>query len=96
MFYAVSALALAGGVAFKSHVGLIGFFQKEFVANGVFGREHGRSLQKAFDDRSEADYEDIPDFDEGQLETRMNEAARFLGAIEAYLTEFMESTENRR
>jgi len=85
MFYAVSALALARGEAFKTHAGLISFFQKEYVATGLLGREHGRALQKAFDDRSEADYEDLLDIETGQVETRWREAEDFLGIIDARL-----------
>lgn len=85
MFYAISALALARGVAFKTHAGLISFFQREFVSTNLFGREHGRALQKAFDDRSEADYEDVLDFEQGQTETRLLEAKRFVAAADAHL-----------
>lgn len=85
MFYAVSSLALAKGVSCRTHVGLIGYFQKEFVKTGVVGREHGRALQKAFDDRSEADYEDLLQFDRGQMATRLGEAEGFIVAVVAHL-----------
>jgi uncharacterized protein (UPF0332 family) len=41
--------------------------------------------QKAFEDRSEADYEDYIDLDVGQVEDRLREAGSFIEAIEDFL-----------
>jgi len=85
MFFAASALSVSRGVSFKKHATLIGFFQKEFVRGGLLDRSHGRSLQKAFDDRSEADYEDFVQFTEEQIRTRLAEAEAFTEAVRTCL-----------
>ena len=85
MFYAVSALALARGATFKTHSGLIGFFQREFVKTEAFSRGHGRALQKAYDDRSEADYDDLLELTKEQVETRIQEAGRLIDAVAVIL-----------
>jgi len=36
MFHAVSALALDRQVSYKTHSGLIAFFQRDFVKAGIF------------------------------------------------------------
>jgi uncharacterized protein (UPF0332 family) len=81
LFCAVSALALTAGIAFKSHTALTAFFRKEFVSKGIFGRELGRSMQKAFDDRAAAGDGEVPDVDEGQVDALLQEAQRFLAAV---------------
>jgi len=82
MFYAVSALAISRGQVFRKHAALISFFQREFAKPELLDRKHGRALQKAFEDRSEADYEDYIDLNTGQVEDRLREAGSFIGAIE--------------
>ena len=84
MFHAASALALSRGRSFSKHSGVISFFQREFAKTGILDRLHGRALQKAFEDRSEADYQDYVRFTEEQVDARIREAAAFLCAIEAY------------
>lgn len=85
MFYAVSAIAIAKGKSFHKHGQLIGYFQKEYVKAGVFERKFGRALQKAFEDRSEADYQDFLHLTEEQVQTRIEEAEEFISATIAYL-----------
>ena len=83
MFYALSALALNDGVSFKTHSGLVGYFQKTYIKPSVFGREHGRAIQKAFNERSEADYEDFLEFDEDQQDIRLREARALIEVVAA-------------
>lgn len=85
MFYAVSALAISTGHTFSKHTGLISYFQKEFIKANVFERHHGRSLQKAFEDRSEADYRDYPRITSEDIQRRIKEAEALIKAISDYV-----------
>ena len=85
MFYAVSALAISQGLSFRKHTTLISFFQKEFSKTGIFDRKHGRALQKAFEDRSEADYQDYMKLTNEQIALRMNEATELIDAVDSYI-----------
>jgi uncharacterized protein (UPF0332 family) len=80
-FYAVSALALHEGKTFRTHTGLIGFLHGEFVATGKLDQRCGRIVQEAFEDRSEADYEDVPDITGEQITARLGEVAELIKAI---------------
>ena len=84
MFHTASALALSQGRSFSKHSGVISFFQREFAKPGILDRMHGRALQKAFEDRSEADYQDYVRFTEEQVDARIREATAFLCAVKAY------------
>jgi uncharacterized protein len=87
MFHAANALAIANGVVCSKHTHLIGYFQKEFAKPQILDRCHGRSFQKAFEDRSEADYQDYITFDAEQVETRIQEAEAFVQAIRQHLVQ---------
>ena len=43
-FYSVKAVLAYGTIDFKRHKDVIGYFNKEYVASGVFPRELGRRL----------------------------------------------------
>ncbi len=85
MFHAVSALALERQYLSKTHSGLIAFFQRDFVKAGMFDRAHGRALQKAFEDRSDADYDDLLTLSFEQVDTRIDEATRFVEEVSSFL-----------
>lgn len=85
MFYAVSALAVAHGKYFNKHRQLLAYFHKEYAQTEVFERKHGRALQKAFEDRSEADYQDYIHITRDQTQTRIKEARELIRAIKTYL-----------
>lgn len=85
MFYAVSALAVSRGRSFRKHSGLIAYFQKEFVVTGFLNRKHGRALQKTFEDRSEADYQDYVKLTREQIQFRIREASGLITAVKELL-----------
>ena len=86
MFYAVSALAISRGESHRKHTQLIAFFQREYVRPGTIERRHGRALQKAFEDRSEADYQDFLRFTGEDVERRIGEAREFVTAVAGLLS----------
>jgi uncharacterized protein (UPF0332 family) len=57
MFYATEAILLTKGLSFSSHKGVISAFGKYFVKTGIFPKEMGKDLTKAFEKRQLADYE---------------------------------------
>ena len=78
VFHAVSALALSRGVSFKKHGSLLTYFHREFVKPGVLDRAHGRAVQKAADDRSDADYSDYVTFNEARYFIHLSERLHYL------------------
>lgn len=82
MFHAVSALAISHGEVHKKHTHVIAFFQKEYAKPEIVDRKHGRALQRAFEDRSEADYQDYISFTPEQIDRRLSETRAFIMAVE--------------
>ena len=85
MFYTVSALAIADGKSFKKHRQVLAFFHKEYAQPEIFDRKHARALQKAFEDRTEADYQDYIHITAEQVHIRIQEARELLTAVNEYL-----------
>ncbi|MDQ1328516.1 MAG: hypothetical protein QG641_1801 [Candidatus Poribacteria bacterium] len=57
MFYSVQAILLLKNLSFSSHKAVISAFGKYFVKNGIFTKEMGKKLNKAFEKRQIGDYE---------------------------------------
>ena len=58
-FYSVKAVLAYGTIDFKRHKDVIGYFNKEYVATGVFPRELGQRLGTLKQYREKSDYDDF-------------------------------------
>ncbi|MFQ6062350.1 MAG: HEPN domain-containing protein [Methanosarcinales archaeon] len=56
MFYSAEAMLLTEGLSFSSHRGVISAFGERFVKTGIFPRDMGRELNRAFEKRQLGDY----------------------------------------
>jgi len=57
MFYSAQAMLLTKNQSFSSHKGVISAFGEHFIKLGIFPKEMGRELNKAFEKRQIGDYE---------------------------------------
>jgi len=57
MFYSAEAALLTKKLSFSSHKGVISAFGEHFVKTGVFAKEMGKELSRAFEKRQIGDYE---------------------------------------
>ncbi len=57
MFYSTQAALLTKQLSFSSHKGVISAFGEHFVKPGIFPKEMGRELNRAFEKRQIGDYE---------------------------------------
>ena len=87
VFHALSAMALAEGKVFGIHQGLISFFHADCVRTGRFEKKFGRVVQKAFEDRTEADYEDDVSFDVGELRARSRDVREIIDLVKQFLAQ---------
>jgi uncharacterized protein (UPF0332 family) len=56
MFYAILALLIFEPYSSSKHSGILGYFNRRFIKEGVFDREMGRWVNKAFELRQRVDY----------------------------------------
>lgn len=59
MFYAIKAILALGSIDFKRHKDVVAYFNKEYVAGGIFPGELGRRLARLKTKREESDYDDF-------------------------------------
>jgi uncharacterized protein (UPF0332 family) len=85
MFYAVLALLIFEPFYSSKHTGVISFFNKRFIKQGVFPIELGNSINKAFEMRQEGDYREYVELTYEQVEPFIEKASQFVNAVKDYL-----------
>ncbi len=85
MFYAVMALALRDNFQTSKHAQLIGWFNKNYVATGLFSPDLSRMLQESFHRRNDADYEIKPLPDLEEINRMLHNMKRFIATIKAWI-----------
>ena len=85
MFFCAEAALLTKNLSFSSHKGVIAAFGQHFVKTGVFTRELGRQINRAFDLRQLADYESRFVISKEKAVESVSDCATFLREISEHL-----------
>ena len=85
MFYAAEAVLLTKGLSYSSHKGVISAFGEHFVKSGVFPREMGKELNRAFEKRQIGDYEYTFVISRGDAEQMLHSGEEFVNTIASWL-----------
>ena len=87
MFYSAEAMLLTKNLSFSSHKGVISAFGEHFVKTGIFLREMGRELNRAFEKRQIGDYEHKFVISEEEAQEMLANGKEFVGKIVRHLKE---------
>jgi uncharacterized protein (UPF0332 family) len=85
VFYAASALAMRDNQTFHRHSGVISYFHAAYVKTGRLPKELGGVFQRAFDNRCEADYDDLIELRLDELSETLQQARRFVTEVKSLL-----------
>lgn len=85
MFYAVLSLLIFESFSSSKHSGVLSYFNKRFIKEGVFSQEIADSINDAFDLRQKGDYREYADLTYEQVEPFIEKAKGFVNAIRSYL-----------
>ena len=85
MFYATLALLVTVGKSSSKHIGVISFFDSEFVRKNIFPKEMSRMLHEAFEARQEGDYQNPDAIDREKAVEVLEAAGEFLKVVEKKL-----------
>ncbi len=85
MFYAVLALLVNEPYASSKHTGVLAYFNKHFIKNGLLAESLGRSLNKAFELRQRGDYREYIELTHEQVAPFIDEAGTFISAVKKHL-----------
>ena len=86
-FYSIKAVLALGTVDFKRHKDVVAYFNKEYVATGIFNREVGRRLATLKQLREKSDYDDFYIASKEKAEEQLETAKVVLEEVEKYLVE---------
>jgi len=85
MFYSAQAALLTKNLSFSSHKGVISAFGEHFVKTGIFPKEMGRELNRAFEKRQVGDYEYTFVISEEEARQMLQSGKEFVDAIAQWL-----------
>jgi uncharacterized protein (UPF0332 family) len=85
IFYSLMALGIAHKYETSKHSQLIGWFNKNFIKEGVIPPKYGKIAQKAFNHRTEGDYEAYVEFEKETIRQMHSEMKEFISYIKRYL-----------
>ncbi len=85
MFYALLALGIAYEFETSKHQQLIGWFNKNFVHEGLIDSKFGRIINKASNRRTKGDYESYVEFEKEIVLEMFEEMKEFISEIERFL-----------
>ena len=86
MFYAVLALLVTEPFQGSKHSGVIGYFNKRFVREGIFPPETGKYLNLAFEARQESDYKEFSELTTENVQELLSHAKAFIEEVRKYLS----------
>ena len=87
MFYCAQAMLLTKNLSFSSHKGVISAFGEHFVKTGVFPKEMGRELNRAFEKRQLGDYEYTFVISKREADEMLESGKKFVNEIVQHLKE---------
>ena len=87
MFYAILALLIDEPFASSKHSGVLSYFNRRFVSEGVFPKEIGRAINRAFDLRQQGDYRENVELTLEQVEPFIEASRAFQEMVKTYLQE---------
>jgi uncharacterized protein (UPF0332 family) len=85
MFYSLLALGLAYGYETSKHQQLLGWFNRNFIHEGLFDPKFGKIINKASNRRTIGDYESYVEFDKEVILEMFNEMKEFILEIESFI-----------
>ena len=87
MFYSLLALGLAYEFETSKHQQLLGWFNKNFINNGLIDIRFGKIIHKASNRRTKSDYESFVEFDNKDILEMFDEMKAFIIEIEKFLSQ---------
>ncbi|HIH69781.1 HEPN domain-containing protein [Methermicoccus shengliensis] len=85
MFYCTQAMLLTKNLSFSSHKGVISAFGEHFIKTGIFPKDMGRELNRAFEKRQLSDYEYTFVISKNEAEEMLKNGRKFVNEIARYL-----------
>ena len=87
IFHALRSVTALDQFDSSKHSGVIAYFNRVYVKNGIFDKILSKLVDTAFRLREKADYQDFIIISKTQSEEQLEKAEEVIGMIKPYLTE---------
>lgn len=87
IFHSLRAVLALDALDFKKHSAVISKFRELYIKTGLFDTHYSKIIGDAFDVRNNSDYEDFYVIGREDVKQQIENAASFLSAVQAYLTQ---------
>jgi len=85
MFYALLALGIKFDFETSKHQQLIGWFNKNFIHEGLIDAKYGKIINKALNRRTKGDYDSFVEFEKEIVVEMFNEMKDFIKGLEEFI-----------
>lgn len=85
MFYSLLALGLKFDFETSKHQQLIGWFNKNFIYEGLIDTKYGKIINKALNRRTKGDYDSYVEFEKEIVVEMFEEMKDFINEIEEFI-----------
>ncbi len=85
MFYALLALGLKYNFETSKHLQLLGWFNKNFIHEGLIDTKYGKIINKAYNRRTKGDYDSYVEFDIDMINEMFVEMKDFINVIDEFI-----------
>ena len=85
IFHALRALLAYNSFDSKRHPSILGYFNKNYIANEKIEKEYYKIIVGAFDIRTKSDYQDFYIISRDETEEQFINAEKFIDMIERYI-----------
>ena len=90
IFHAMRAVLALDEFDSKKHSGIISYFRQNYIKTGKFNADFSNTIGKAFEIRGDSDYQDFYVVSKQDVLEQIENAKRFLEAVEGYLNTLSE------
>ena len=81
MFYSILALLIFEPYSYSKHSGVLSYFNRHFIKNGIIQKDIGRSVNKAFDICQRGDYREQISLSPDQVEPFISWADKLIESV---------------
>ncbi|HAG51214.1 MAG: hypothetical protein A2X87_01905 [Deltaproteobacteria bacterium GWC2_42_51] len=85
MFYAVLALLIFEPYSSSKHSGVLSYFNRRFIKEGLLSERAGESINTAFELRQRGDYREYAELGYEQVKPYIQKAREFIAEVRNYL-----------
>ena len=81
IFYAISAVSIKDGFSTSKHKKLLGWFNKNYISNGILPQEFGKMIYAAYENREKSDYDFLFEITKEEIKKYFELAKSFVAEV---------------